>query len=79
MVEQLKKYFKQTPYQDIVKDWENVVEECSNIDSPLVSEFIEQSFSYHFKIPEWYVQSKQSSKEENINPSSNSDFFIFVC
>jgi hypothetical protein len=80
MLENIKKYFNKTPYEDILRDWENVVEECSSIESPLVSDFIEQNFNYHFKIPDnWYVQSKQSLKEENLNPSSSSDFFIFDC
>ena len=81
MLDRLKKYFNQTPYEDIIKDWEQVVEECSHIKSPLVSDFIEQNFHYHFEVPDkWYVQPKQSlNNNNNQNPSSNSDFFIFGC
>lgn len=78
MLDKLKKYFNQTPYEDIIKDWDTVVHECAHIDSPLVSDFIEQNFHYHFKAPDkWYVQPKQSLNNNNQNPSSSSDFFIF--
>ena len=71
MLLEIKKYFDQTPREKILEDWDKVLEECSNIESPLISDFFEQSLNYHFNIPDkWYNEESYNFK----NPSSSRIF-----
>lgn len=40
MLEKLKKYFRETPREEIDKAWEKAVREKEGVDSPTVEEFL---------------------------------------
>ena len=79
MLDELKKYFDETPREKILKDWQEVEKECSNIESPLISDFIEQSFHYHFNIPDkWYKEESYNFNNNIKNPSSSRIFLYLI-
>lgn len=40
LLENLKKYFEETPREQVLKDWEQAEEETKDIESPTVEEFM---------------------------------------
>lgn len=76
MLEQLRKYFKNTSKEDILNEWKTVQEECSLIESPPVLEFIED-FLFHFKAESLVLEERRYNYPEiTKNPSFTRIFLL---
>jgi len=77
MLEQLRTYFKNTPKEEIINEWKAVKEECSNIDSPPILEFIED-FSFHFKGENLALKKPKYNYHEIINDPGFTRIFFYI-
>lgn len=41
MLEKLKKYLKETPKEEVLAEWNKTVEECKDIESPKIFDFMQ--------------------------------------
>lgn len=48
ILDKLKKYFDETPREQVLKDWEETKEATKNVDSPTIEQFLLYSVSKSF-------------------------------
>lgn len=76
MLEDLKKYFRNTPSEQIMKDWAET-QSSDNI-GPTVEEFLQKTKTY-FKLEEPKIDwISLKVKSDNINPKYSSGFLLCI-